>query len=152
MSQPINKTLEKAGTLIVAKMRDALKQQKANASGRLSDSISYTVNDTAEGSSLLIGMEDYGPIIDGGRGSSKSSGGVDWKPKIIQWMRAKGIRPKAGVSMETAAYLIYRKINQKGYKPKPFIQVSLDYVVDQVLPKELEEAMVQVVEETLRRK
>jgi len=152
MSQPINNTLEKAGTLIVAKMRDALKQQKANASGRLSDSISYTINEGVDETKLLIGMENYGPIVDEGRGVSRGGGGSDWKPKIIAWMKAKGIRPKAGVTMETAAYLIYRKINQKGYRPKPFIQISIDQVVDSILPNELEADMVEWINETLRRK
>ena len=151
MAIPLNKTLEKAGQLIVARMRDNLKQQKANASGKLSDSISYTIKDTVEGSSLLIGMEDYGPIVDAGRGVSRGGGSANWKPKIIQWMKAKGIRPKAGVSMETAAYLIYRKINQKGYRPKPFIQISIDQVVNDILPKELESDMVEYINETLRR-
>lgn len=152
MSIPLNKALEKAGNLIVTKMRDNLKQQKANASGKLSDSISYTIQEGNNETSLLIGMENYGPIVDEGRGPSKGGGGTDWKPKIIAWMKAKGIRPRAGVTMETAAYLIYRKINQKGYRPKPFIQISIDQVVDNILPNELEADMVEWINETLRRK
>ena len=149
MAQPLFKTLEKAGELIVAQMRQNLKKQKINATGTLSDSISYTVKETSDGYNLLIGMEDYGPIVDLGRGSSKSGGPRQtWRPKIVQWMRAKRITPKAGVSMETAAFLITRKINAKGYKPRPFIEVSIDEVINEVYT-DIERSTIEVVEKSL---
>jgi len=149
MAQELYKTLEKAGTLLVAEMRTNLRKERANATGTLSDSISWTIEENADGLKLLIGMEDYGPILDAGRGKSRTGGPQQqWRQRIIQWMRAKGITPKAGVTMESAAFLITRKINQRGYKPKPFIQKSVDDVLNKIIP-DLEEDMVKIIEEKL---
>jgi hypothetical protein len=149
MAQELYKTLEKAGTLLVAEMRTNLRKERANATGTLSDSISWTIEENVDGLKLLIGMEDYGPILDAGRGKSRTGGPQQqWRQRIIQWMRAKGITPKAGVTMESAAFLITRKINQRGYKPKPFIQKSVDDVLNKIIP-DLEEDMVKIIEEKL---
>lgn len=149
MAEPLYKTLEKAGQLIVAEMRATLKKKGINATGTLSDSISWTIKDTNDGLKLLIGMEQYGQAVDGGRGRSKSGGSKQtWRPKIIQWMKAKRIQPKAGVSMETAAFLITRSINRKGYKPEPFIDASLKKVMNEIYTN-LEDGMVEVVEKSL---
>jgi len=150
MAQPLYKTLEKAGELIVAEMRSTLRQNRSNATGQLSDSISYTVKDTADGLKLQIGMLEYGGAVDGGRSSSKSGGPKQsWRQKIVMWMRAKGITPQPGVTMETAAFLITRSINKKGYKPKPFIDKSVDKVLNDILDT-LEDDMVEIVEGALK--
>ena len=150
MAEALYKTLEKAGELIVAEMRSTLRQNKSNATGQLSDSISYTVKDTADGLKLQIGMLEYGGAVDGGRSSSKSGGPKQsWRQKIVTWMRAKGITPQPGVTMETAAFLITRSINKKGYKPKPFIDKSVDKVLNDILDT-LEDDMVEIVEGALK--
>jgi len=150
MAEALYKTLEKAGELIVAEMRSTLRQNRSNATGQLSDSISYTVKDTADGLKLQIGMLEYGGAVDGGRSSSKSGGPKQsWRQKIVTWMRAKGITPQPGVTMETAAFLITRSINKKGYKPKPFIDKSVDKVLNDILDT-LEDDMVEIVEGALK--
>jgi len=150
MAEALYKTLEKAGELIVAEMRSTLRQNRSNATGQLSDSISYTVKDTADGLKLQIGMLEYGGAVDGGRSSSKSGGPKQsWRQKIVMWMRAKGITPQPGVTMETAAFLITRSINKKGYKPKPFIDKSVDKVLNDILDT-LEDDMVEIVEGALK--
>lgn len=152
MAEALYKTLEKAGELIVAEMKSTLRQNRSNATGALSDSISYTVKDTADGLKLQIGMLEYGGAVDGGRSSSKSGGPKQsWRQKIVTWMRAKGITPQPGVTMETAAFLITRSINKKGYKPKPFIDKSVDKVLNDILDT-LEDDMVEIVEGALRQK
>ena len=149
MAQPLYKTLEKAGELIVAEMRSTLKQNKSNATGQLSKSISYTVKDTERGVKLQIGMLEYGGAVDEGRSASRSGGPrQSWRQKIITWMRAKNITPRAGVTMETAAFLITRSINKKGYKPKPFIDKSVDRVLNEIYDG-LEDDMVEFIEGAL---
>jgi len=156
MAQPLYKTLEKAGELIVAEMRSTLKQNKSNATGQLSKSISYTVKDTADGLKLQIGMLEYGGAVDKGRGPSISGGPKQsWRQRIVKWMRAKGITPEPGVKIETAAFLITRAINRgynsKGkemYQPKPFIDKSVDKVLNEIL-NEVEDDMVEIVEGAL---
>lgn len=150
MAEALYKTLEKAGAAIVAEMRSNLKKNGSNATGELSQSISYTVKDTQKGLKLLIGMEEYGGAVDGGRGASKSGGPrQSWRQKIITWMRAKNITPRGGVSMETAAFLITRKINERGYRPKPFIDKSVQAVLNDIYT-DVEDDMVQLIEQALK--
>lgn len=160
MAQPLEKALSRAGELIVAQMRATLKKNKSNATGTLSQSISYTVKDTENGLKLLIGMEQYGEVVDSGRGPSRSGNRKiqTWRQRIITWMRAKRITPEPGVSMETAAFLITRAINRgknkKGrrtYPPKPFIDVSVEKVLKDVYT-DIEDDMVEIIEKALKAK
>ena len=34
-------------------------------------------------------------------GGAKTAGSQPWQPKLIQWIKAKGIRPKSGVNSRT---------------------------------------------------
>jgi hypothetical protein len=105
---------------------DQLFSKNINASGQLARSVNYTDEILGNGNTgVSIVMEDYGFAIEDGRGGATRKGTQSWKPKVINWMRAKGIRPKQGVTMEQAAYLIYRKINKQGYQAKPFIEPAL---------------------------
>lgn len=104
---------------------DQLFSKNINASGQLARSIQYGDAIQEGNTSVYIEMEDYGFIIEDGRGGAKREGTTSWKPQVINWMKAKGIRPKAGVTMEQAAYLIYRKINKQGYDAKPFVEPAL---------------------------
>lgn len=104
---------------------DQLFSKGINATGNLARNLFY--GDTiADGkTAVYIEMEDYGFAIEDGRGGAKRKGTTSWKPQVINWMRAKGIRPKKGVTMEQAAYLIYRKINKQGFRANPFIEPAL---------------------------
>ena len=150
MAEPLYKTLEKAGELIVAQMRENLKKKKIDATGTLSDSLSYAVKETNDGYKLLIEMEDYGPIVDKGRDPSTKGNKKKqtWRPKIIQWMKVKRIRPYPGMTMETAAYFITKKINAEGYKPRPFIEVSIKKVINEIYT-DIERSTIEVVGKSL---
>jgi len=104
---------------------DQLFSKNVNASGQLARSINYQDEVTPNGTGIAIVMEDYGFIVEDGRGGAKTKGAQSWQPQIINWMKAKSIRPKPGVTMEQAAYLIYRKINKQGYQAKPFVEPAL---------------------------
>ena len=110
-----------------------------NATGDLVRSISVTGIPTERGANLVLSMEEYGFIVDSGRGGAKRKGAKDWKPQLIRWIRARGIRPKRGVTVEQLAYAIYRKINKKGYKPNPFIAPAVSQFMTK-FPKEYAEA------------
>jgi hypothetical protein len=114
-------------------MQNLLARNRANASGFLSNSIEADVNTNPNNVTTLdISMPAYGEIVDGGRGKSRTGGPKQqWRGDIKQWMQQKGIKPKPGVTLEQAAFLITRKINQKGYKAKPFIQPAINKVVEQ---------------------
>ena len=104
---------------------DQLFSKDINATGQLARSIQYGDAMQEGNTAVYIEMEDYGFAIEDGRGGARKAGTTSWKPQVINWMKAKGIRPKNGVTMEQAAYLIYRKINKQGYQAKPFIEPAL---------------------------
>ena len=97
-------------------------EENANASGQLAKSIKYVGKPQREGKiSIALEMEDYGFVLDSGRGASTAKGSQPWQPKLIQWIRSKGIQPKPGVTIEQLSFAIYNSINRKGYKAKPFV-------------------------------
>lgn len=124
-------TKDRQATL--AKLEDRLQEltvnelfsKNINASGKLANSIRYGDEIKDGNTAVYIEMEDYGYVVEDGRGRSQKAGTTSWKPQVVQWMKQKGIRPRAGVTMEQAAYLIYRKINKQGYNAKPFIEPAL---------------------------
>jgi len=132
MADLLQQELQRIGDQIVAEMRNTLARNKSNASGTLSDSIQATALPPQDNVYTLdIAMEDYGPIVDGGRGQSRTGGKKQtWRRSIESWINRKGISLKPGVTLEQAAFLITRKINEKGYKAKPFIQPSINSVLN----------------------
>lgn len=120
-------------------------EQNINTTGELVSSIKYLIQPTENGSALVLSMEDYGFIVDSGRGGAKQKGSKNWKPQLIKWIRAKGIRPKPGVTIEQLAYVIYRKINRVGYKPKPFVEPAVKTFIQQ-FPQEYAQAVANDLE------
>ena len=60
----------------------------------------------------------HSPFVDGGRGATKSSGsGISLKDIIRKWIDDKRIIPD-GISKDSLAFLIARKIHREGWKPK----------------------------------
>ena len=114
----LNRATDRLRELTINELFD----ENANATGTLAQSIKYIGQETSTGIiNIALEMEDYGFVLDSGRGASKTKGSQPWQPKIVQWIRAKGIRPKPGVTIEQLSYAIYNSINKKGYKAKPFV-------------------------------
>lgn len=100
-------------------LNEQVTQLKANvdknfkATGKTRDSIrGFIEGDSAiiEGSSILqFGEYGRGPTRNG------SKPGV-LRDLIRQWIDVKGIQPKGGISKDTLAFLITRKINRDGIK------------------------------------
>ena len=128
----LTQALQKFGDSIVRQMQNLLARNRANASGYLSNSIEADVITSKDNVTLLdISMPAYGEIVDAGRGRSTKGGPKqNWRGDIKQWILEKPIKLKPGVTLEQAAFLITRKINKKGYQAKPFIQPSIDYVLN----------------------
>lgn len=101
-------------------------EDDSNATGRLANSIRYIPISEQEGkTAIALEMEDYGFILDSGRGGARQQDSQSWRPQIVNWIRAKGIRPRPGVTVEQLSYAIYNSINRKGYRAKPFIEPAL---------------------------
>lgn len=118
---------------ILVKLEDRLKEltvdqlfsKGINATGQLARTLDYVSTISEGNTSVSIEMEDYGYAIEDGRGGAQRKGTTSWRPQIINWMKAKGIRPRPGVTLEQASYLIYRKINKQGFDAKPFVEPAL---------------------------
>ena len=126
--------LNELGRQIVEEMRSTLQRNRSNASGNLSREIQYEVIGQGDDLALSISYPEYGEVLDKGRGRSNRGGpNQNWRNKIVAWMRAKGISPRQGMSVETVAFSITRKINREGYKAKPWIESSIRTVLSQDL-------------------
>ena len=108
------------------------KKKNANATNTLSDSIKSVVTQSQNNVlTLEIQMEDYGPILDAGRGRTRRPGtsGGAFFASLKEWV---GIKLKlSGKAQLQATNAIFKKINKRGYKPKPFIQSSINTVLKQ---------------------
>jgi hypothetical protein len=95
-------------------------------------------------------MLDYGEFVDGGRPPS-SSGSEPGKlqPKIVKWLSYPNVRDKirGGKSdapiddIEGLAFIIARKIHEKGTDPSYFLQDVLDGPIPKRLLEDLENSI-----------
>jgi hypothetical protein len=102
-------------------------------SGELGRSIKVIpVQDVEGGIEGGIKMDWYGQLLENG-GPARKAGGFPPPQAIKAFMRRKGITPRSGMSVDTVAYLIGRKIAQNGatYPKKPFIKRSFELVKQQ---------------------
>ena len=111
----MNEILNKWGQVLTAKLKEDIKSKPitkygaANASGKLHDSVTYEVDDRG----LRILAFDYAYFIEFGRGATRANGSGELRPKIRQWIDDKGIVPD-GITKDSLAYLITRKIHREG--------------------------------------
>lgn len=150
MANTLEGALNELGQQFVDSLRDELNSKRINASGNLYRSVRYEI--VGEGAEIGIALfwDDYGDIVDEGRGRSTKGGPQQtWRNRIEGWMRYKGITPRQGMTQETLAFLITRKINRKGYKARPWIQPAIDRVVNQDFQQIFGDAIANEIEKIL---
>jgi hypothetical protein len=126
-------------------------EANGNATGTLVNSIKYIPITQEEGNTqIALEMEEYGFILDSGRGGATRIGNRSWQPQLIQWIRAKSIRPRTGQTIEQLSYAIYNSINRKGYRAKPFVENALA-AYDAVFANEYAEATAADIEIDLKK-
>lgn len=124
--------LEGLGRVIVDNMRKQLETKKVDATsrrqkdgkvtlknyssvpkatGKSARSLRYEV--TEEGNILIYGEASILTLVFGRKPTSKSGSGK-LKDIIKDWMSVKGIKPENGMSEDTLAFLIARKIHNYG--------------------------------------
>jgi hypothetical protein len=66
---------------------------------------------------VILGEQYTGALV-GGRTATKKSGGGQFslRESIAIWIRQKGIEPRDGISKDSLAFLIARKIHRDGIK------------------------------------
>ena len=123
------------GTLVVEEMVDRLFENNSVVTGNLAKSIrplSTTVNSTGVTQDIQLPL--YGIYVD--QGSERKRGGIPPVRAIIDWIKQKRITVPSAMTPIQFAWAVAKNIEKKGQrfkKPKPFIQVSLDDVVNRNL-------------------
>jgi len=141
---PLQQAIQQLGDQIVAEMRATLKRNGNDNTGKLSDSITATV----EGDQLIISMDEYGKWVNDGheRGSGK-------KPPIraIQrWIAKDGITPRGKITAKQLPWAIQAAIGKRGQtrrKAYPFIETSIQTVLSKDLGPVFDKAIEQLTQQ-----
>lgn len=142
----LTEILNRVGTELRDKYKEKIKNG-AFATGKLYNSINYkiSISDTTVKLSLL--MEDYWINVENGRVVGKKMPPLS---VIRKWMVTRSIPDNKGT-----AYLIARKISEKGIKAKPYLrntynEVMPNYKVEitNALKKDIKNAIKQQVNTT----
>lgn len=118
--------LQNVGLEIVAEAKKNLNQNKTNNTGTLrasgkvqKDGDGIDAGFFAEGSS-----EGYASYVEYGRGPTKQAGQIPLRTTLKAWVHRKLGIPY-GKELESATYLIARKIHRKGTKAQPFFNPAV---------------------------
>lgn len=129
----VMKGLQGVGLEIVAEAKQNLNQNKTNNSGALrasgkvqKDGDVIDAGFFAEGSS-----EGYASHVEYGRGPTKKAGQIPLRTTLRAWVHRKLGIPY-GKELESATYLIARKIHRKGTKAQPFFAPAVKKFEDKV--------------------
>jgi len=128
------------GNELIAQMQNRLRANKTNASSSLSQSIEPQIKGTQSGYRLTVLMEDYWQYVEEGRRAGK----MPPIKNIYEWIRYKRPMqdkiqqsPDKIAATKSLAYVIARKIGQKGTKAQPFVTPSLKQVTTQTLAQRI---------------
>jgi len=132
LAQPIIEAEKKWAQLVVTNAKSILIRNRKVASGRLINSVRYTVN--SQGKITFLYDKD-GKWVTSGR---KRNSRFPPPAAISKWIKQKGIRGRGKdgrfITNKSLTYLISRGIAKKGIKPLPFMKMAIDKTRKQ-LPK-----------------
>jgi hypothetical protein len=155
------KALNKFGKDVVIRAATLLQTRKRGYdTGKLFKSLDHDLQVAANSISLKFRMEDYGLIIDKGRGKTSKGGSGEVFPKILEWVKRKGLRPRNSKGQFEAwrnkesqqrgiAYVVTRKIHRFGYEGTNFFTDAFEQKFKK-LPKQLEKTFALDVEKFLK--
>jgi hypothetical protein len=128
------------GNELIAQMQNRLRINNTNATSSLSQSIEPQIKGTQSGYRLTVLMEDYWQYVEDGRRAGK----MPPIKNIYEWIRYKRPMqdkiqqsPDKIAATKSLAYVIARKIGQKGTKAQPFVTPSLKQVTTQTLAQRI---------------
>tara|TARA_S200002703_G_scaffold65796_1_gene56890 strand:+ start:164 stop:676 length:513 start_codon:yes stop_codon:yes gene_type:complete len=128
------------GNELIAQMQNRLRSNKTNATSSLYESINPQIKGTQRGYRLTVLMEDYWQYVEDGRRAGK----MPPIKNIYEWIRYKRPMqdkiqqsPDKIAATKSLAYVIARKIGQKGTKAQPFVTPSLKQVTTQTLAQRI---------------
>lgn len=163
----IKSALNAFGKYVVQQARTNLTKDKKNVSKGLYDSVTYDIDEVAQGYKIYFEMEDYGMYQDRGvKGtqSGQSLSGFKYRESsnligleaatgiFAQWAKFRGLQPrdKKGRygSYKTMGFIIAQSIKKKGIKPSLFFTKPFERGLKR-LPPDLEKALLKDIENLL---
>ena len=133
IEEAVDKGLQAAGLEMVAEAKQNLNHNKTNNTGMLrasgkvqKDKDGVDAGFFAEGSS-----EGYASFVEYGRGPTKQAGQIPLRTTLKAWVHRKLGIPY-GKELESATFLIARKIHRKGTKAQPFFNPAVKKVEDKI--------------------
>lgn len=143
----LEQTLRSFGERMVAYYQDELIKHKKNASYKLANSVEYLYERDGSTFSVSIKLEDYWKFIEEGIAPAGKYKNPQFKayPFILEWVKVKPVIPRPMEngklpSEKTLAYLITRKIANKGIEPQPLLANAVDKAL-QMLYDEIGQAI-----------
>lgn len=128
----LSMVLAEYGDLLVQNYKYNLTEENAVASGKLRDSVTYTMRIDDNFIEIGLNLQDYWKWIESGRPPTSQSGNGELRRAILNWIKVKPIvpRPYNGKlpTEEQLAYLISRKIHREGYKGRGILKRSVDEI------------------------
>jgi hypothetical protein len=131
----------KFGKAYIKEIVKALKETKKSASGRLINSFSEEIKETAQGINIIILSEDYLEFIDKGR----KRGTWPNISAIKKWTSLKGIKPEA-------AFPIAKNIYKFGIKPTNVLDKADRRAMNSSAFTELEQDIANNIEDLIIKK
>jgi hypothetical protein len=130
MATPLDQAIQQVGNQIVAEMRATLQRNGNDNTGRLSNSITATV----EEGELIISMDNYGKWVN--NGAERGSGRKPPIRAINAWIAKNSITPKQGITAKQLPWVIQASIGKRGQTRRhkfPFIEPSIQTVLSKDL-------------------
>lgn len=126
---------------VVNRLGEALLRADHFDTGRLIDTLDYHIEITEDEFVAYLDHEDYLKYIEGGIQPAGEYGNPGWKayPFIRNWVESKPLDRVAGrngklPSWDSLAYLVTRKIVEKGIDPSPLLDGILTEMDERYLP------------------
>jgi len=141
----IEEALVRLGDELKVTMTEQLKKNGSYYTGDLAKSIDYEVRVQNFDYQLVRTMLTYGIFVD--QGDGRRPGTPPPVKPLIDWIKFKKIPVPQGMSVESFAFAIAKKIGKQGTnpRPRPFIAPSIQTVLDGVGKKLLSEAGIDTI-------
>jgi hypothetical protein len=120
-------------------LREALRTNKRNASGRTSESIDFAVSEDRDKVVFEITANKVLRVLESGRGPTVNDGPGRVREGIKQWIKDKGI--KSNIPEQSLIFLITRKIHREGYKGTPGLITD---TINDELVREIQERVAEL--------
>jgi HK97 gp10 family phage protein len=127
-----DKAMQAVGLEIIAEAKTNLNANKTNNTGmlRASGKVQKAEDGTVDAGFFSSEQQNgYAEFVEFGRGPSKKKGAIPLEDSLKAWVHRKlGIA--YGKELDSATFLIARKIHRKGTKPQPFFAPAVKKIED----------------------